>query len=888
MDSTSQTPLSEDNCNVATQHSALFSALEQLKLSSSTRQKISPVDVAVISVERYLAPSNVNAKTDNISCTDVYAYDLIVTDGLWQVKCKLSTSLHNLLLRNILRSGIHVRILELVLIYDERRLGQSFVRINNLECTSGVSDVFLTVKNLDALSVWTNNDARTLSIIKMDLPLDAGRKHYLPLWNNEDPHGTVWSPNCSPVDVVFDVSKICLVADLEFFYVRGKPPRPILVRVMHKSRLRHYGKPTTSIDFPYQAYFEVADQSGVISMVLWNEVCVEWYHKLNVGTELYLNRYTLKQAYQQRSRPKMNNSLMFFNSIEISLNPESAVMSVIPPRKVQPQWCLPEVSYLFHTRSEIENLCNNTVVDVIGLVTFVGRTERLRSRGNAVPDRFWTYRWVHAVDGTSESPFILEIFSTSQPDMFNSIHPMALLVCTQMRVCCEQGSHRYLTSSAETQVFTTGYHKNQPYQSQPKVKAFIQWVKTQKDRDILAKCTVGGYYCCPSPQPTFTLNTDQSSAETKILALEDLKRELDSLQYREHKRVIIQGHIMTVKYHTWPVRTRELTHNAPQQKQQVEASVVVASTSLTPPSEGQVVESEGRQTGRDTPESSDSSAGVPRKRKRALPLKRKMKRHYITRARALTQRENPMNLLLDDEDESEEEEGAPEPQDQSSEQASQSAATVDSSSGTNNHGSTEHRSVHSPDTFWQSSLIPASVLEAIEHVRAAGDLHRESVAECFCFDDQELHLRQINLHPSRWSPELYPPQHKAHPPAACHGYYTLTILGLNQQVAVDALFLPVWSSKDPRAASMSWSCHDNSFLSCLMSGHLCPPPNAADPTDTPCPTPEEVMSSAASLEQEHVVCMLDLCLLGDGKTEVICSKVYRMSDIITPQTNSAQ
>lgn len=38
-------------------------------------------------------------------------------------------------------------------------------------------------------------------------------------------------------------------------------------------------------------------------------------------------------------------------------------------------------------------------------------------------DDFWTYRWVHVVDGTSEQPFIIELFSTSQPDIFEKIYP---------------------------------------------------------------------------------------------------------------------------------------------------------------------------------------------------------------------------------------------------------------------------------------------------------------------------------------------------------------------------------------------------------------------------------------------------------------------------------
>lgn len=36
---------------------------------------------------------------------------------------------------------------------------------------------------------------------------------------------------------------------------------------------------------------------------------------------------------------------------------------------------------------------------------------------------FWLYRWAHAIDGTSDQPFILELFATSQPDVFERIHP---------------------------------------------------------------------------------------------------------------------------------------------------------------------------------------------------------------------------------------------------------------------------------------------------------------------------------------------------------------------------------------------------------------------------------------------------------------------------------
>lgn len=103
------------------------------------------------------------------------------------------------------------------------------------------------------------------------------------------------------------------------------------------------------------------------------------------------------------------------------------------------------------------------------------------------PEKYWTYRWIHAIDGTSGDPFVLELFSSSQPEIFSRICPskstlsapvrelcfhmynfsislllisstVTYLVCTQMRVCQVEGSMPYLTSSFETETFITGPH----------------------------------------------------------------------------------------------------------------------------------------------------------------------------------------------------------------------------------------------------------------------------------------------------------------------------------------------------------------------------------------------------------------------------------------------
>ncbi|TMS14572.1 RPA-related protein RADX [Larimichthys crocea] len=508
----------------ARQPSFLQRTLE--RLSSTQCLKLQPEDedaapVAVIALQRYLSEQ----QHDGL---DSYSYDVTVTDGVWRAKCVLHPGLNHLVSSNTLRTGGGIHITQCSFVYNERRLGHGYMCVEKLRCDARRSAVLqVLTRDVSSLPMLVKHGMERSVLLQSDVPLQVSRKHYLSLWNNDDPEGDVWSSGCPSADTVLDVSKITLLRSLESSFRNTWTPLPLLVKIIHKSRLRYYGKFGLKIDYPYQAYFEVADQSGTMSLVLWNELCPEFYQRLNVGTVLYLQNYTLKQSYSKRSHPQMDHHRMkTFNSVEICLNPRkpASVITVISPKRVLPQWGLPDVSYQFATRSELENLSNNAACDVIGLVTFVGRIERVKSKGNVGPEKYWTYRWIHAVDGTSGHPFILEVFSSSQPEIFNRICPMTYLVCTQMRVCHVEGSLPYLTSSCETETFITGYHKGQPYVSDPKVKSFIQWTKTLKDNIVLQKTAVGGYYCYPHPPKKYTQSTADASAQAPLVAVADLKR----------------------------------------------------------------------------------------------------------------------------------------------------------------------------------------------------------------------------------------------------------------------------------------------------------------------------------------------------------------------------
>ncbi|NXI90938.1 RADX protein, partial [Psophia crepitans] len=301
-------------------------------------------------------------------------------------------------------------------------------------------------------------------------------------------------------------SKLISLGHLEMTWRSRVHFYPVLVRVLHKSRLRYYGKPEKKVDMPYQAYFEVADSSGMMSMVLWNALCPEWYNSIKVGTVLLLEQYVIKPSYPFKTQPTPGDSQMKrFATTEISLNVRNPAtkITIIPEEMVKPEWGLPEVKYRFITRSELDYLPHNHSCDVIGLVTFVGRAERARKRERR--EDFWLYRWAHAIDGTSDQPFILELFATSQPDVFEHILPMTYLVCTQMRVVRDlsRTSTIYLTTSNESQIFISGWHKGQPYTKDAKVQNFIQWTKTQSEASRMEKTVVGGYYPFPRPPNNF-------------------------------------------------------------------------------------------------------------------------------------------------------------------------------------------------------------------------------------------------------------------------------------------------------------------------------------------------------------------------------------------------
>ncbi|XP_010147773.1 PREDICTED: uncharacterized protein CXorf57 homolog, partial [Eurypyga helias] len=678
-------------------------------------------------------------------------------------------------------------------------------------------------------------------------------------------------------------SKLTSLSQLEMTWRSRVHFPPLLVRVLHKSRLRYYGKPEKKLDMPYQAYFEVADGSGMMSMVLWNSLCPEWYNSMKVGTVLLLEQYAIKNSYPFKTQPTPGDSQMKrFATIEISLNVRDppTKIRIIPEEMVKPEWGLPEVKYRFITRSELDDLPNNHSCDVIGLVTFVGRAERTRKREHS--EDFWLYRWAHAIDGTSDQPFILELFATSQPDVFERIHPMTYLVCTQMRVVRDltenPSSTIYLTTSNESQIFITGWHKGQPYTKDTKVKNFIQWTKTQNEADQMKKTVIGGYYPFPRPPDSFLKYCKNNKVEAVLKTIGETGKELEDLHYREHKRIAVQGIISAVRYISWSNAGEEASGSELAQKvtsPSPESSAVSKEDTVHKGKSTSLQNKEVKSflgphdSGEQDQHQAPKKSSVKRKKLRRLNADAEQETasvgpasscSYFTRSarRKFGLDEFPHEDFVQDKDEE---------------------AVSDSSQ----HRTDQEGMSDTPETedtgrtcdSWQSDLW-AQVKDKLMKYLHHGTIFPESIPRKFDYVHKDLLMQQYNLHPAVHQPKetRRDKNISEFKSVTGLGYYEVTVLGINHDVAMDVAFLPLFCPEDPHLFQLA-DIQNDTLLSCMSCVSTCQQKAASNGRLSTFPYLNEVVKAAMDLDGKHVVCILDVCHLGGDKVEVFLSKIYK-------------
>lgn len=271
------------------------------------------------------------------------AFDVVITDGRYKTKCLLSTSLNSLVYEHKLRKNSIVTVAECSSLIDEESLEQApYVILQGIEILDQAPEnTEETQSEIAFCENATQNE-------KEELPLAASRGYYLPLWNDEDYFGAKWfsDPHLNPSN---PITNAITIFDLDSFWKALPRPFPALIgRVVSKSRLNHYGKATDEKrKYPYQAYFELEDRTGTVTVCIWSSLCVLLYNYLQVGDIVAILNYRVARKFGQRSNAVYNTSPAA--SIEISVNPSSPTSEVykLGTDELGPVWKLPAVPYRY-------------------------------------------------------------------------------------------------------------------------------------------------------------------------------------------------------------------------------------------------------------------------------------------------------------------------------------------------------------------------------------------------------------------------------------------------------------------------------------------------------------------------------------------------------------
>ncbi|XP_061619039.1 RPA-related protein RADX isoform X6 [Phyllopteryx taeniolatus] len=743
-------------------------------------------------------------------------YDVTLSDRDCRLRVTLDPGLNVLVERHVLRLGAALRTATLapaMVGLADRTEDQSFILVN-VEMSVAAGDDESRDSDWDSLP-WSGSP-------DVSGPLLASRAFFLPLWNKVDFHGDAWKqtpPPMSEHDGKVYHPSVTIKGLREGFigrkvWVRGSILHRLILRITAKSKLTYYGKADRNSKCPYQGLLEACDRTGSVSVVMWNGLCVNWFCVLKPGDVISLSHFRVKRRYMSEG-----------DDIEISANSQNlaARISLLPEASVAPARLPPPASaYDFCGSEQLSARAHGAVCDVIGLLVFAGRSERLR-KGSELLE----YRWLRLQDGRCSRPIWIQLFATSQPQTHRRLHPLMVVVCSRLKVVQTAAGVLYLTNTPHTMLQLTGGHRG--YGQLPAVQQFLDWLRRQDDKRMKRAALIGGYFVYPPPPVSLETYMRDSRGEPGFLRGTVLLREMKKLCYRERRTFCIEATVTMVAYCSrgeegscifWRDASSSLSSSS-------------SSSSPSPSSSCRVTPS---------PTASQRTARPLTSTSSGRPCKRKLLLHSDTpakgRPRATVQPkgsnetgvsvctsnmtwrddllfEASMEFLhnTDDDDEEEEEEEEDE-------------------QGDTSYSTSSPSPPHFPHVAVETLAMrynPACKKEQAVAVTMGGSL---TCAAVFASDN----------------------------------YYTLRLKALSDDTCIHAIFLPQSSSSSllPRPGS-----HGNTWASILSHG--------AFSSHAPPPSPGDLIATARQLANRRLACLLDVCHLGGDSNEVVIRRAFPMT-----------
>lgn len=313
-------------------------SISRLKTAADRRGAQNHFTVRVLDIYRYIIDSRFPSEANNQPDGD--AFDVVITDGRLKAKCLLHPSFNTLVYSNTLHKDSVISISECWLCRCEGIMdAQAFVILRGLEVIGCTVDEGPSELEIEFCEDSTENE-------KDQVPLGSYRGYYLPLWNDQDPFGSIWNRN-PDLQLKKRIDKIITIAELDMFWQTISRPYPVLVaRVVAKSRLNHYGKSSDNkAKFPYQALLDIEDRTATASVCLWNSCCPLLYRSLHMGDVVIIANYGVSRKLSQRSKTVYGGSIS--TQIEVSINSSNPKGEVykLECADISPLWEIPDVQY---------------------------------------------------------------------------------------------------------------------------------------------------------------------------------------------------------------------------------------------------------------------------------------------------------------------------------------------------------------------------------------------------------------------------------------------------------------------------------------------------------------------------------------------------------------
>ncbi|KAK9972218.1 hypothetical protein ABG768_025541 [Culter alburnus] len=741
--------------------------------SASPRARTHSEPLYVISLERYGRDADFGIRfPDSISMSESL-FDATITDGDCKIRVSLDPVVNRLISVNKLHCGSVIRNVEFSRGEDSDGDGGSF-HVCSLEVDrlSGGDAALRALSSVNVRSIpWMGAEPSAI-------PLRARRSSYLPLWNNHDFYGEMWrettpsEPDAEDSgDEIDDVGSTVSLAEVRRRFLSGsrRYRGALCVRILHKSRLIYYGKADQKCECPYKAELQVGDGSSSACVVLWNTVCLEWYRILHPGQVVRLCHYRVKESYSSRTGQESEPH------IEISLNSRNptAQITIIPKNQISPDWVLPNLPHSFICRQELPSCPQGHICDVIGVVIFVGRPERVRKK-DGQRSEMEEYRWLQLADRTSDKPITIKLFSTSQPDIQSRVYPMALVVCTRLKLIRSAVNRattfEYLTNTSLTQVYCTGTgaHPVMPYRGVRPIRQFLHWLKQVDESSLLERAVIGGYFSYPPLPVSLNSFMENRQGGAGLISGGEMKLECEKLNYREKRQFAVQCVVTAACYH----------HR----------------------------ENNGRTQYSDLP-SAPLSPRVPRQREGSEPHRTPVKRKLFSSTSPRKRLAPPLQPFATEDD------------------AERDFSLFDGAMeflvGQQDDDSNDE------DDDEEFSTPPTSPLTSrLGLTRVA----IETLPRVFCYERRHVQAVAVGMQVNNFHKLLPQRELESFSPASCYtGYFTLTMRALSDGVMLDVLFLPA------APGNLHWMplplSHDNSWESVLSHGGFSPhalPPSPAD------------------------------------------------------------